>query len=35
MSTVGVPKRFSVAADSVVDDVIVVPGVTVTKSGIG
>ena len=34
-STLGVPSRLSVLASSVVDDVTVVPGVTVTKSGIG
>jgi hypothetical protein len=32
-STLGVPSRLSVLASSVVDDVTVVPGVTVTKSG--
>jgi hypothetical protein len=34
MSTVGVPSRLSVDAESVVVDVTVVPGVTVTKRGI-
>ena len=32
-STLGVPSRLSVLASSVVDEVTVVPGVTVTKSG--
>lgn len=32
-SMLGVPSRLSVLASSVVDDVTVVPGVTVTKSG--
>jgi hypothetical protein len=33
MLTVGVPRRLSVEADSVVVGLIVVPGVTFTKSG--
>jgi hypothetical protein len=33
MSTLGVPRRLSVEADSVVVELTVVPGVTVTKSG--
>ena len=33
MLTVGVPRRLSVEADSVVVELIVVPGVTFTKSG--
>jgi hypothetical protein len=33
MSMLGVPRRLSVEADSVVVELTVVPGVTVTKSG--